>query len=240
MILLVTRRDSIHANLVEKALQQRNTHYLRLNVDRFQEEFSAFMRIKDEKPQGYISSSHTHIPLENIKSVWWYDFPPPYIDTKEISTEYQEWARMETHNGLLWILSSLQVYYLNDPLAIDSASIKSKQLITAARLGFDIPDSIITRNTRELREFYGEHENIIFKTIVPISREKDIKSRTIFTTIVKEEDITNNGAVETKLNFFQEYIPKAVEIRATIVGEKVLAAEIHSQKSTLSKIDWTP
>ena len=37
---------------------------------------------------------------------------------------------------------------------------------------------------------------------------------------------------------FQEYIPKDIEIRATVVGEQVFAAEIHSQTSQRTKHDW--
>ncbi|HMW02377.1 MAG TPA: ATP-dependent carboxylate-amine ligase, partial [Acidobacteriota bacterium] len=37
---------------------------------------------------------------------------------------------------------------------------------------------------------------------------------------------------------FQEYIPKKVELRITVVGRKIFAAEIHSQQSQRSKDDW--
>ncbi len=36
----------------------------------------------------------------------------------------------------------------------------------------------------------------------------------------------------------QEYVPKDVELRVTIVGRKVFACAIHSQDSELTKHDW--
>ena len=39
-------------------------------------------------------------------------------------------------------------------------------------------------------------------------------------------------------SIWQEYISKHVEIRATVFGHTVLAAEIHSQQSETSRHDW--
>lgn len=37
---------------------------------------------------------------------------------------------------------------------------------------------------------------------------------------------------------FQEYIPKKIELRAIVVGDRVFAVEIHSQNSDKTKLDW--
>ena len=37
---------------------------------------------------------------------------------------------------------------------------------------------------------------------------------------------------------FQAYVPKRVELRITVVGRQVFAAEIHSQHSNHTKHDW--
>ncbi len=36
----------------------------------------------------------------------------------------------------------------------------------------------------------------------------------------------------------QEQIPKQVELRVTVVGRRIFAAEIHSQESNRSRLDW--
>jgi glutathione synthase/RimK-type ligase-like ATP-grasp enzyme len=38
--------------------------------------------------------------------------------------------------------------------------------------------------------------------------------------------------------FFQEYVPKELEIRITVVGDKVFPIAIHSQKNVLTVDDW--
>ncbi len=37
---------------------------------------------------------------------------------------------------------------------------------------------------------------------------------------------------------FQSYVPKRLEVRVTVVGDRVFAAEIHSQNSNRSHFDW--
>src|SRR5207249_3343457 len=39
-------------------------------------------------------------------------------------------------------------------------------------------------------------------------------------------------------SIFQEYIEKEYELRITVVGEKVFAAKVDSQKQDETKIDW--
>jgi hypothetical protein len=37
---------------------------------------------------------------------------------------------------------------------------------------------------------------------------------------------------------FQAYVPKQLEVRVTVVGTAVFAAEIHSQKTRRTRYDW--
>ena len=37
---------------------------------------------------------------------------------------------------------------------------------------------------------------------------------------------------------FQEYVPKRIEIRATVIEREIFCAEIHSQQSERSRVDW--
>ncbi|NJR75066.1 MAG: hypothetical protein HC773_18390 [Scytonema sp. CRU_2_7] len=39
-------------------------------------------------------------------------------------------------------------------------------------------------------------------------------------------------------NDFQAYIPKRLELRITVVGQQVFAAEIHSQETNHTRYDW--
>ncbi|HZA70249.1 MAG TPA: hypothetical protein VE548_11175 [Nitrososphaeraceae archaeon] len=64
------------------------------------------------------------------------------------------------------------------------------------------------------------------------------KNKMIFTTKVTKEDLHYlNNLVYTPC-MFQEYIPKKIKLRVTIIGDTIHAAEIHSQLSEKTKYDW--
>ena len=37
---------------------------------------------------------------------------------------------------------------------------------------------------------------------------------------------------------FQEYVPKKLELRVTVIGDEIFAAEIHSQEHAETSVDW--
>ncbi|MGH8887850.1 MAG: hypothetical protein ACRDYX_22320 [Egibacteraceae bacterium] len=60
----------------------------------------------------------------------------------------------------------------------------------------------------------------------------------IYTTRVRREDLSKMGRVRHTACMFQQYVPKKLELRLTVIGYDVYAAEIHSQKSKTGRIDW--
>jgi len=59
-----------------------------------------------------------------------------------------------------------------------------------------------------------------------------------FTELVGKRDIASCQAVAHCPAIFQSYIEKRLELRITVVGEHVFAAEIHSQAMNHTCYDW--
>jgi glutathione synthase/RimK-type ligase-like ATP-grasp enzyme len=60
----------------------------------------------------------------------------------------------------------------------------------------------------------------------------------VFTSPVKPEDLTDLSGLSLCPATFQEMIPKALELRATVVGDRVMSASIDSQSSERAANDW--
>jgi glutathione synthase/RimK-type ligase-like ATP-grasp enzyme len=60
----------------------------------------------------------------------------------------------------------------------------------------------------------------------------------VFTTQVKREDLKDLSGLQYCPMIFQELIPKKIELRATVVGNKVFTAAVDSQQHEHTKIDW--
>src|SRR5438270_516853 len=75
------------------------------------------------------------------------------------------------------------------------------------------------------------------------SRSRDLEDGrkqwcVIFTTKVAEQALAKLDGVRHAACIFQEYVPKKVELRVTVIGDKVFACEIHSQVHDASAVDF--
>ena len=64
------------------------------------------------------------------------------------------------------------------------------------------------------------------------------KELVVFTNPVKPEDLADLSGLNLCPVTFQEMIPKAFELRVTVVGDRIMAASIDSQTSVLALHDW--
>ena len=118
---------------------------------------------------------------------------------------------------------------------------KLHQLTLAAQLGFEIPPTLITNDPRELMAFYRAQDGrCIVKHVTHVSMEQSrlLQDYFSFTEPLSIRDLAAVESVRHCLTQVQGYVPKKLELRVTVVGERVFAAEIHSQQSAHSKHDY--
>ncbi len=163
-----------------------------------------------------------------------FDITIPEVQNIEAS----KWSRQESKANLFSIFDSFPGIVLNRPSCSLYSDGKLSQLRDARSFGLTIPETLVTNNLEELKKFKEKHNLIIFKSMCPPKIKKDGRLHTIYTNIISSEMIANKVSLGGNLCFFQEYIPKYVEIRAYVIGDKVLSSEIHSQNSTKANIDW--
>lgn len=129
--------------------------------------------------------------------------------------------------------------WVNDPQKNRIASNKLFQLKLAQELGFEIPDTLVTNNPGIAREFYYKHHgNIISKPLDQPYLEVDDQYFLIYTNKIEEQDLEKFNLVSYSPTLFQVFIPKKIELRITVVGDKIFTASIDSQASSKTKIDW--
>ena len=125
--------------------------------------------------------------------------------------------------------------WINNPLACDTMENKILQLKIASEVGFHIPDTVITYNPDDVRDFYKKNQK---KIIVKLLTSSSIKGKIIGTNIVKSGHLDKIDSVKMSPSIFQALILKEYELRITIVGKKIFAAKIYSQGDEGTSIDW--
>jgi MvdD pre-ATP grasp domain len=119
------------------------------------------------------------------------------------------------------------------------AARKTTQLLHAARLGFEVPRTLVTTDPDRLLDFYCEHDGrIISKVLEQFGTYAGDDDFCRFTEPVSTRDLGHVDDMSLSPVIVQPYVDKALELRVTVVGSRVFATEIHSQKSNHARLDW--
>ena len=116
---------------------------------------------------------------------------------------------------------------------------KLYQLIVAASLGFTIPNTLITNNVHSFLEFYSKMKgNLISKKFVDLNIRSDNEPLLPYTHKITRNDLLRVHSIRHAPVLFQENVDKLLELRITVVGDNVFAAEIFNTKDIKQSIDW--
>lgn len=247
-ILIVTHSGDLHADLVVERLHARDARVFRLDLDRFPVDYRFDARQQDGAPTGTLQ----HLPsgreasFATIGAVLTRkagDFRFPSDD--EFGPQERAYAIAETQHILTGLLLSLDAYWMNHPMASNGAKWKGEQLRRASRMGFRVPPSLASNDGDLVRRFRAEcGGDIIFKPLSSPSLGADEVAPddrivpNLATTLITDEHETMLDAVRELPGFFQRYIPKRYEIRATVIDGRVFAARIESQGDARTRVDY--
>jgi glutathione synthase/RimK-type ligase-like ATP-grasp enzyme len=145
----------------------------------------------------------------------------------------------ETRATLLGGLLGRSVPFMNDPKRVWASEVKPYQLEAARKFGFTIPDTIVSNDPEEIRRAFGAFNGrMIAKPVRSGYVEQDGAPRAIFTSEIGSDDLKDDAALRAAPAIYQELIPKQCDVRVTVIGRHIFAAEIHSQGDPSARIDW--
>ena len=121
--------------------------------------------------------------------------------------------------------------------AIWLAERKPYQLAKAAQLGFTLPRTIVTNDEAAVKGFALENE-LVAKAVSSGYIKGIDGNRAIFTNALVPGDLEDLSGLALAPVIFQENIVKSSDIRVTVVGNDIFAAEILSQSRESSNVDW--
>lgn len=251
-IVVVTQIDDPHADDVILMLQQLGHDPVRLNTDDIPADVRMSMNwgggVDTVRASIEVLTNGRIIEADAVKSVWWrrpaaFGLPP------DLSLQEREFATGEIEHALMSLWASLDSYWISRPERIRESSWKGEQLLRASRMGFEVPRTLVTTDPDETRDFFDAcGGKMVFKVMtdpflgaMSLSQKQPDQPLDDYetpTTLVTESELELLESVRLVPCLFQEYVPKSVELRVTIVGDEVFAAEIHSQGDEGTAVDW--
>jgi glutathione synthase/RimK-type ligase-like ATP-grasp enzyme len=157
---------------------------------------------------------------------------------EELDAKFYGAAMGEVRNTLFGFLESIDVYSLGKPSVYRRLDSKEEQLKIADKIGLKIPETTITNNPEEAKQFILKHQNVVAKMQTGFAIYEDGVESVVFTNVINEEKLEELDTLLYCPMQFQKKIEKKKELRVTIVGRDVYAFEIDSQQSEKAKIDW--
>ena len=219
MILIVAPREDVHAVCVAQDLEKMGKPFRFVDSARLTDEGRLEFRAGRRHGSTWTCVDGEPIELERVRTVWHRRrLLPPVSARCGINDQqyfHREWTEM--FSGMF---SSL-----NDPWFVNiperqSAAVKPLQLRLAQQLGLRVPDTLITNDPVAAAAFIELHnERVVHKTLSP-PRHRFLATKA---WSASDREMLDNLVLAPTI--FQEMVTDCRELRITVIGERIFAAE---------------
>ena len=243
MILILTQPFDPHADHLSQMLDARGAEFARFDPADFPTRASLSVGYTSQgQMRSCLRLKEAAIDLTQLQSVWSRRPQPPVPHDQIPGADTREFVTEECKAFVQDLWDTLPCRWLpGHPAAIRRAQLKASQLRLAAELGLELPPTLVTNSREEFLDFYGQHNgNIVSKLIGSAFGRTvgDAASVLRYTEPVSKRDVGYAAALQYCPVILQAYVPKRLELRITVVGQDVFAAEIHSQQTHHTRHDW--
>ena len=238
IVLIVTNKTDFTADLVILEFQRRGTEYARFNTEDFPQRVQISWMLDKQRADGYIRLPQSELSLREVVSVWYRRPMSPDIAEAVRPPFLKEFARRESQEALSGLWRTMDCFWMSCPDAINSASYKPRQLKIANAMGFKVPRTLISNSPEVVQQFHTEFGKVIAKPLFSGDIQYENERKVVFTTPVTQNDLSAEKNIQIAPTIFQEYVRKELELRVTVIGNRVLTASINSQEVAEALHDW--
>lgn len=158
----------------------------------------------------------------------------------QMEKQLRHGAMLESKALIYGALASAPCFVLDAPHVVRSNEHKPRQLQIAGELGLEIPRSLMTNDPKEAREFIESCPGGVIAKMLssfPVYDNNGVE-QVVFTTLITDQHKEKLDDLRYSPMAFQERIRKKVELRITVIGNRIFAASIDSEKTAGADIDW--
>ncbi|TWI71982.1 hypothetical protein IQ16_02656 [Bradyrhizobium huanghuaihaiense] len=233
VLILGDERDP-HVAAVRDAVLSRGSAVFVFN---FRDFYARVTLTAENHVSAHFANATGDLNSDEVSAVWWRikpsipNTPPP----SPVATNFKnrEWE---------YLLRSLPGYmpshvkWLNPIEKQVFLNYKPNQMPIALKAGLKIPPTLFTNENERILARFQRDQTIVYKTLSPFVDPPD---GVIMTNFVGRGVIAaNNRQIAVCPGTFQAAIEKEFELRVYVVGEKIFAFRIESQRSIAGKMDW--
>ena len=241
-VLIITRSDDNESvSMVARAIERKGGQVIRFDTDRYPTEvrLSAYYGRDGGDERLTLTNDEGEFDLREVTAVWHRRLSFGSRLPTTLDGQLRHASIGETRAAARGMLASLKAFRMDDVRLIRHAENKQLQLQVARDLGLQIPRTLTTNDPSAVRDFAAGCEGgMVTKMLSSFAVYEDGQELVVFTNRVKPEDLADLSGLSLCPATFQEAVPKALELRATVVGDRVMTASIDSQASAHAAHDW--
>lgn len=240
-ILVITNKDDITVDFVIKELQKRGIAYYRLNTEDIPNKIDVNFNINTATYELFDVIKQITINLLEFDSVY---YRRPLLNNLYYIDGINMQERSYLRNELAFVLEGIykilkDKFWLNNVYDIRQAENKIYQLQLAQEVGFLIPQSLISNQIRKVKQLKTlVDDECIIKPIKSGNVNDESTPKAIFTAKINDEHFKDIDRIEAFPIYIQNNIHKKYDLRITVIGTEIYAAQIYSQVNKSSEIDW--
>lgn len=244
-ILIISHSYDLHVDLLTALLDDKGHPYFRINLDCFPRDYQITHEFNGQVQTANIHNLTTGDKIEvNEIGATWVRKPADFTYVNDLSAQESAFAKQETEQVLFGLIYSSDCFWMSHPIDMRGAMWKTEQLHRAQKMGFKVPNTLVTNDPESVYRFKRNlHNEMIYKTLSsPTLAAEDVQDDEVIasslpTTVITEEMSESIEAVSELPCQFQEYVDKEYELRVTIIGERIFATRINSQEDSRTAVD---
>lgn len=239
-ILIITRsEDNQCVDSVMTAIERQGGRAFRFDTDKFPTEVRLVGEYLKGSEKLRLISPQGEVDLHEVTAIWHRRLEIGGRIPRCIEPQLRMASIDESSRAVKGMLESLKAFRMDPEPVIRRAEHKQLQLQVARDLGMDIPRTLFTNDPGAVRAFARECEaGIVTKMLSSFAVYEEGLEKVVFTNPVSREDLEDLDGLNLCPMTFQEHLPKALELRTTVVGDRVFTASIDSQVSEAAQYDW--
>lgn len=185
-----------------------------------------------------LHSPEGEIDLDDVSAVWYRRFAPGHALPADM--DMRSGALKESRAALAGLIEVLPVFHLDEVANVRRADNKPLQLKWAAELGLRVPRTLVTNDEDAVRQFASECvDGFVAKTLSSfVVTNPDGDELAVYTRLVRDEDLQDLSGLRLSPMQFQEVVPKAFDLRCTVVGTAVFTAVLDAPLLEGGCVDW--
>lgn len=233
--LILSNKFDFASDYIAAELKKREIPYIRLNQEDLPKiEINLFPA--EPKLVGNFKNLKFEIKNKTLKSIFFRrpvflrdNYNPNLTPNEQLSRT--QWAAF---NRALTVFTKCK--WVNHPRSTYVAENKPFQLYIAQSIGFKIPKSLVTNTDAQISTYFLSQKKLVIKSLDSALLKIDDKEAFVYTNLLSMSEV-NRETLAISPAIFQTYLSNKVDIRVTVVKDKVFSVYIKCNGKGING-DW--